>query len=126
MVSGIYLTNEVNCCTFTCILVRGRNKRLFPHTAHWTFTSRGGFSQMWILSRHYIVTPCWLVQGCMVWFSQIWGGFIQIPSLRACPNVETNTEEFPYSGNCSVLCGVDVYLRSQVQAYGPDVLGLGP
>ena len=40
---------------------------------------------------------------------QIWGGFVQIPSLRACPNVETNAEGFPYSGNCSMLCGVDVY-----------------
>ena len=39
MVSGIYLTNEFKCCTFTCTLVRGRNKRLFPHTAYWTCTS---------------------------------------------------------------------------------------
>ena len=38
----------------------------------------------------------------------------EIPNLRACPNVETNTEGFPYSGNYSMLCGVDVYLRSQV------------
>ena len=55
------------------------------------------------------VTPCWLMQGSMV--CQIWGGFIYITSVRACPNVETNTEGFPYSGNCSKLYGVDVYLR---------------
>ena len=32
----IYLTNEFKYCTLTFTLVRGRNKKVFPHTAKWT------------------------------------------------------------------------------------------
>ena len=97
--------------------LEGEIKDCFP-ILHIELVPQGWFSQMWILSKHYLkksgVTPCWLVQGCIRSASlfQIWGGFIQIPSLRACPNVETSTDGFPYSGNCSMLCGVDVCLRS--------------
>ena len=35
----ICLTNEFKYCTLTCTLVRGGNKRLFPHSAKWTCTS---------------------------------------------------------------------------------------
>ena len=73
MVSRIYLTNEFKCCALTRTLVRGRKKRLFPHTAYWTCTSRVdsvkcGFYQGTTLEKSGVM-PCWLVQGCMVCFS---------------------------------------------------------
>ena len=64
----IYLTNEFKYCTLTCTLVRGRNKRVFPHTAKWTCTSGRGkgsvHSGFYQDTNHYlkksVVTPYWL------------------------------------------------------------------
>ena len=70
----IYLTNEFKYCTLTCTLVRGGNKRLFPHTAKWTCSSgrRGILSivdSIKTLKPSALksgVTPCWLVQVCFL------------------------------------------------------------
>ena len=64
----MYLTNEFKYCTLICTLVRGRNKRVFPHTATCTSGDGGtgdsvhcGFYQD--TNRYLkksVVTPYWL------------------------------------------------------------------
>ena len=107
MASGIYLTNEFKCCTFTCTLVRGRNKRLFP-ILHIKLVPQG-----WIQStvdsirallrevRCDSLLPGARMHGLLL--SSRFGEVSSKSGLRPCPNVETNTEGFHYSGNCSML-----------------------
>ena len=66
----IYLTNEFKYCALTCTLVRGRNKRVFPHTAKWTCASgeRGGrdsvhcgfYQHTNLYLKKSVVMPYWL------------------------------------------------------------------
>ena len=46
--------------------------------------------------------------------------------MREHSNVETNIKGFPYSGSCSMLCRVDVYLCFEGQAHGQGMATARP
>ena len=65
----MYLTNEFKYCTLICTLVRGRNKRVFPHTATCTSGDGGGrgdsvhcgfYQDTNLYLKKSVVTPYWL------------------------------------------------------------------
>ena len=118
------ITNEFKYCTLTCTLVRGGNERFFPTLQNGLVPQvRGGFSvhcgfyQDTSTFKKACVMPSRLsaeMHGLL--FSSIYSKFGKFSSTSPMRlDVQTwkqmYTEGFPYSGNCSVLCTVDVYLH---------------